>query len=246
MQKTVEIVHGDSTYVWMKKSNLKDNEIILFNALFSISNLATAKDYKLKINTNISYFLINEYSFKEEMDKLTNHINKNDKIRIWSSHKDIEPYLLLLFICDNFKDKKINLYVTYSEELKDYASPAYLNEKEMEELSNKEHKLIEEEIKNYSKEWQELVKINSPFRVIDNGKIISTNLNYFDDFILNYLKENGVSKISRVAGEIMAEYHIQDLQLVYFIDELIKQNKIKVVEKSKERHFLDKIELVTC
>lgn len=80
-------------------------------------------------------------------------------------------------------------------------------------------------------------------RVIKNGKILSVDLDYFDEFILNILKEEGAARISEITAEVLSFYHIQDLQIVYFIDKLIEKKKIKIVEKG-ERHFLDKIKLI--
>lgn len=243
INNVVEIVFGNSLYSSMKKSKLNENDIILFNTLFSVSDLSTSSDYRLNINMDIGCYN-DEYSFKDEMEKLKIHIKNGGKIRVWSSHKDIEPYLLLLFLSNEFKDSDVNLYVTFSEEFEKCPSPACLNPNELEKLSTMEHEVSKEEILEYSKVWEELVLINSPMRVIDKGQVLSENLDYFDNFILNLLEMRGSSKISRIAGEMLSTYHIQDSQIVYFIDELIKKGKIKIVEESKERHFLDIIDIV--
>ena len=81
-------------------------------------------------------------------------------------------------------------------------------------------------------------------RIIENNEILSIDLNYLDEYIINLLKEKGITTISKLTIEIMSKYHTQDLIIVYFIDKLIQKEKIKIVEKSKERHFLDKIKVV--
>lgn len=240
----IEVVFGDSLYAWMKKSKLGENEIILFNTLFSVSDLSTASEYRLSINMEISYFLVSVYSFKEEMNRLKTSVKNGDKIRVWSSHKDIEPYLLLLFLCNEFKDDIISLYVTFSEELDNCPTPSCLNERELEKLSGMEHKVSKDDMLKFSKEWESLVSENSQLRVMENDRVLSVNLDYFDDFILNILRSKGVSKISSICGEFMANYHIMDLQIVYFIDKLIEKGKVRIVEESDKRHFLDRIEVV--
>lgn len=62
----VEVVFGNSLYVSLKNSSLKDNNIILFNTLFSVSDLSKVNDYMLDININIECFK-DTYVFKEQM-----------------------------------------------------------------------------------------------------------------------------------------------------------------------------------
>lgn len=175
----------------------------MFNTLFSISDISNSSNYILKLKEELSPFG-KYYEFKKEMKELKENIPKN-KIRIWSSHTDIEPYLLLLFLCNEYKNEEINLYVTYSEEYKSFISPACLNEHELEKLSKLEHKLSKEEITNYSKIWQELVNINSPLRVIEKGKILSVNFDYFDNLILDTLKDLGTITIASLIGTLLSK-----------------------------------------
>lgn len=241
--KELEIIYGDSLNYTMKKSKLKENKIIMFNTLFSISDLTKVKEYKIKTKKELNPYDEN-YTYKSEVDLLNKYIEENYKIRIWSSHKDIESYLLLLYICDKIKDKNVDAYVTYSEDYENCPSPSCLKEEELESLSLLNHKLTKEEINEFSKIWNNLVETNSHMRVIKNGKVLNVDYKYFDEIILNKLKELKTTTISKLVANLMMEYHIRDIEFTYFIDELIKQNKIKIIEKDKERHFLDKIELV--
>ena len=135
----------------------------------------------------------------------------------------------------------MNFYVTFSDEL-DSISPSCLRSNELDLLSNMEHKLSQDDVKNYSNIWTTLAYKNSPLRVINNGNVLSVDLDYFDDFILSLLKQNGVLSIVSLTGLFLSNYHILDLQVVYFIDNLIRKGKIRIVEESSDRHFLDKIQ----
>ena len=77
-----------------------------------------------------------------------------------------------------------------------------------------EHKLSKDDVINYSNIWTTLAYKNSPLRVIDNGNVLSVELDYFDDFILSLLKQNGVLSIVSLTGLFLSNYHILDLQVV--------------------------------
>ena len=64
--KVVEVVFGNSLYCTMKKSKLKSNKIILFNTLFSVSNLSKINEYKLNINMNIECYK-EDLNFEKEI-----------------------------------------------------------------------------------------------------------------------------------------------------------------------------------
>ena len=60
---------------------------------------------------------------------------------------------------------------------------------------------------------------------------------YYNDIILERLKSLEEVKISTLTASLMKDYYLQDLLLVYLISRLIDNNKIKIIEISKERYF---------
>lgn len=236
MKKT-NIIFGASTFVSMKESNLLNNNIIEFDTVFSIVDLSTVDNYEIVLPEDIYYERIN-YSFEDKINKLNEAINNNKDIRIWTSHFEINSYLLFLYICDYLKDKKCNLYVVYSDEYDENCySPACMNSSELEKLAKLEHKLSKDEIMQYSKEWIRIKNNKSDMRILEDKEVKLVSFDYFNEEILDRLKELGEVKISRLTGSFMSDYYLKDLVIVYFIDRLIKQDKIKIIKVSEKRFF---------
>ena len=95
----------------------------------------------MRTNIDINEFFNKEYNFTKEIKELEKDIKNGNKIRIWISDKDIEPYLLLLYICNKFKNRNTNLYVTFSDKINNCPTPNCLNRKELEELANIDQRL---------------------------------------------------------------------------------------------------------
>lgn len=232
----VNIIFGASTFVTMKDSKLLNDNIIEFDTVFSVADLSNLDNYELALPKDIYKENI-YYSFNNEIKKLNEAINNNKEIRIWTSHFDINSYSLFLYLCDYLKDKDCNLYVVYSDEYDEKCySPACMRETELEELAKLEHKLSKKEIRNYSNEWQIIMNKKSDMRILGNKKVKSVSFDYYNEEILNLLKELGEVKIVRLVGLFMNNHYLQDLVVSYFVDRLINNGKIKVI-KYGERFF---------
>lgn len=226
--KKVNIIFGTSTFVTMKESKLLNNNIIEFDTVFSVADLSNLDNYELTLPKDIYNENIH-YSFNNEIKKLNEDINNNKEIRIWTSHFDVNSYSLFLYLCDYLKDKDCNLYVVYSDEYDENCySPACMRENELEELTKLEHKLSKEEIKEYSKEWQIIKNKKSDMRILENKKVKLVSFDYYNEEILNLLKELGEIKIVRLVGTFMSNHYLQDLVVSYLVDRLINSGKSKV------------------
>lgn len=229
----VNIIFGASTFVTMKESKLLNNNIIEFDTVFSVSDLSDVDNYKLTLPKDIYNENIN-YSFSNEIKRLKESINNDKEIRIWTSLFEINSYLLFLYLCDFLKDKDCNLYVVYSDEYnKNCYSPACMRESELEELIKFEHKLSKEEIRKHSNEWQIIKNNKSDMRILENKKVKLVSFDYYNEEILNLLKELGEVKIVRLVGLFMSNHYLQDLVISYFVDRLINSGKIKVIKHGK-------------
>lgn len=111
-----------------------------------------------------------------------------------------------------------------------------MRETELEELAKLEHKLSKKEIRNYSNEWQIIKNKKSDMRILENKKVKSVSFDYYNEEILNLLKELGEVKTVRLVGLFMNNHYLQDLVVSYFVDRLINNGKIKVI-KYGERFF---------
>ena len=227
--KKINIVFGASTFITMKKSNILNNNIIEFDTIFSVSDLSNLDNYELILPKEIYNENIN--SFAKEIDKLNKSISSNKEIRIWTSHFEINSYLLFLYLCNYLKDKDCNLYVVFSDEYnKDCYSPSCMKENELEELIKIEHKLSKQEIIEYSINWQNIIKSKSDMRILENKKVKLVSFDYYNQEILNLLKKLGEVKIVTLVGLFMSNHIIQDLIICYFINRLINDKKIKITK----------------
>src|SRR5699024_2780833 len=113
-----------------------------------------------------------------------------------------------------------------------------------ENLANLEHKLSKDDIFKFSSIWEELVNNNSEMRILENGIVKSVSINYYDNMILDKLKSLGSVKVSKLVAMLMQEIYLIDILYVYFINNLIKNDKIKVVKIDNDRLFDNVIELV--
>ena len=125
----------------------------------------------------------------------------------------------------------------YSDEYdKDCYSPACMKKEDLEELSKLEHKLSKDEIIEHSKGWVNLKNNTSDIRILEDKKLKLVSYDYYNEEILNLLKELGEVEIVKLAGAFMNNNYLQCLLVSYFIDRLIKDGKIKIV-KYGERFF---------
>ena len=233
-----EIIYGDSAFYSINKSNLNKNNIIKFNTMLSIADLSNIDNYEMYLPKKI-YLEDAIYSFKSEMNELDNSIANHHKIRIWCSHKEVNSYLLLLFMCNYLKNKDCEIYVVYSEEYKDECySPSCMTSEELEQLSKLEHPLSSKDITTFSNEWLKVKESNSEMRIIENGKIRSVSYDYFDKVILEKLKKLEKTKESHLIGSLMADYNIGETIFVYLVNRLIRINKIEILE-TDENHTLN-------
>ena len=230
----LNIISGLSTYHTMKECDyLKDN-ILMFDIPFSLIDLSTTKEMEVILPKDIYHKEI-KYSFKESIDKLKSYIQNNKDIRIWTSHYEINSYLLMLYICNYLQNKDCNIYVVFSDEYnKDCYSPTCMNAPELNKLKDLEHKLNKNEINSYSSKWLDIVNENSDIRLLEDNNVKSVSYDYLNDYILIKLKKLGSTKISKLTIEIMKDYHLIDLLVFYLIRRLINENKIIIVTKNED------------
>ncbi|MBE6158448.1 MAG: DUF1835 domain-containing protein [Firmicutes bacterium] len=238
---TIDITSSVSgTYTlkeYYKRNDIKDYCIFCLPLLLSIGDI---KNHLFDREVVYNDFYENVEELKNTIDDLLNSINKDTTIRIYSSKLNIDDYLLMLYICNLLKDKDNTIKVVFVSDYKDVFSLGALDTTEIKEIFNKENILTKEEVNNYSKEWEELINVNSELRVFENNKVINKNYSDYDDIILNELDKLGQCKIPVLVGNLLANaittsYEVQTYS--YLVERLIKNNKIKInddiIEKEK-------------
>ena len=171
--------------------------------------------------------------FKDEIVELQKYINDGYNIRIWTSHYDINSYMLLLYICNYIKDKLDNIKVIYSD---DYNKKMYsigcMKREEIEKLLSFEHTLSKDNIIKLSKEWENINK-NSDLRIIEKGKIKAVTYDHYDNGILKILHKEQTSIIS-LAVTLSDKYYLSETIFIYLIKRLIEKNKIKIIKQNEK------------
>lgn len=234
--KKVNIIFGSSTFVTMREGNLLNNNIIEFDTIFSVVDLSGVDNYEFLLPKEI-YNESKICSFSAEIKRLNDAINNKEDIRIWTSHFDINSYLLFLYLCNYLKDKDCNLYVVYSDEYDEkYLSPSLMKSDELENLIKLEHKLSKNEILNFAKEWEIIKNNKSDMRILEDKIVKLVSFDYYNEEILSLLKELGEVKIVKLVALFLNNYYLQDLVVCYFIDRLINNRKIKIL-KYGDRFF---------
>ena len=248
--KIIDICENFSAYGCLKQyyenNNIKDYMIYALEMYLSIGDIKNNhKDFLNRLyQSNYSYTC--NYNYNEELKKILNNITNDTIIRIWSSKKNDDDYMLLLFLCDFLKDKINTINVVFSSDYNELQySINFLDYKKVKDVLKYEKTLSKDEIETYAKEWNKLVEINSELRALENGEVKSKKYSDYYDIILSILKERTPCKIASLIGECMAKEVLNDARdfvYLYLIDQLIDLNKIKIVEKGT-RHFVDTIAL---
>lgn len=220
---------------------IKDHDIYALGLNLSMGDLKGNREKLFQ-----EWYEDDSFKYYELLDDVKEKIDDDTHLRIWSSKKNDNDYLMLLYVCNYFKGITVNMSVIFCNEYNEYVhSIAALDAKEIDELLKYEHKLTKSEIDNYAKLWNELVNANSELRVLENGEIKNKKYADYYDIILSILKEKRICTIANLVGECMAREVINDAGSIlygFLIDRLINLKKITIVEK-EERHFVDIIEM---
>ena len=242
MNDITEIIYGDSLYHTIKQCDFVGNKIIKFDKFLSFADLSNIDKNQIKLNKDFCNFIYPEINHKFDVIESMENINKelddsvkrNSKIRIWSTRKESESYLTFIYVCNYLINSSCNIYVIFSDEYDNECySPACMNELELKELTKLEHKLSKEEIFKYATEWKKVAEDNQDMRIMENNKVKSASLDYYNDIILNKLSELGEIKSVSLIANLMKDYHISDICILYLINRLIKSNKIKIIKEGK-------------
>ena len=68
-------------------------------------------------------------------------------------------------------------------------------------------------------------------RIMENNNVKCVSFDYYNDTILDLLKELGEVKTIKLVARLMANIYFSDIFLTYLIDRLIKENKIIITNK---------------
>jgi len=223
----LEIVSGFSAFGSIRKVFPEHPRVLLSLSLHfgDISDI-----YK----QNRSWLVRNECDFKifESFQKLEFFLEKVKRVRIWSSHISSNEFLLFCFLCDFIKDKEIS--VCFADEyLPEVWSIGCMWEKEVKELSYKEHRLTPDEILKYQMIWEKVYFENSDLRFLKNGEVISVSFDFFTDMLIELVSKFQEISVKYFVGILMGEHFIEeygDFEYCYLIKRLIQKGVFQIVK----------------
>lgn len=224
---------------YYQENNINNYKIVYMGMVLSVGDI---KNDHLSSLRTIYGEDIDDYN--ESINELLNNLD-NSKFRIWSSKKSDADYLLLLYLCNLLKDKSDCLSVIYTTDYDKYVdSIGSLDYKEFEKVLEYEKELSMEDINRFSHEWEEIVRVNSDLRVLEDGVVKNKSYSDYDEIILNKLGELGPCTKVNLVVNLMIGHTINnssDAVYKYLVDRLISQGKIIIKEKGKSS-FYDFIE----
>ncbi len=234
MNSIVDIIYGASACYTFKKSNINDL-VIEFDTIFSIANLNDIDNFILTYPEN----LFDDYDFSKEI-KLLDILITNHYIRIWCSKKDVDSYILLCYLCNYLKDKTDKISVIYSEDYNEnYNTPAIIRENEFKKALEYEHNLSSKEINELANIFNYIKEKHCELRVIKDGQVSLVNYDYYNNIIIDLLKEKPL-KISTLVGQLLGNYdHLIDTIYCYLIERMIDSDIIEIVRESNR--FFDNV-----
>lgn len=235
MENAIEVVSNLSSNGLLLKSSIKNENIVLLDIHLDIGDLKDLKNYKRSFLKNIGYN-VNVVDYSNKIKFLLDNVRNNKKIRIWSSHKNSNEYMTVLYICNLLEKYDAELYVVYSDEISSEAkSVGELDKEEIKNVDALERKLLKEEIIMYSKFWTRLLNDNSDIRYISfDNTIKSCSYDYLEEKILNELKKYNGVRVGKFISNLKIDCIITEIdysEYPYLVERLINKDKIKVIKK---------------
>ncbi|MBO4245346.1 MAG: DUF1835 domain-containing protein [Bacilli bacterium] len=180
------------------------------------------------------------YTYQDDLDSLINSINKDIKIRIWSSKMDSNSYLLLLYLTSLLSsyDNQISVIFTTDYNL-DAITLGCCCDREVNELLKYEKVLSINELHDYQKTWEDVVNVNSEIRILENNTIVNKNYADYDDLILNKLSQIGECKVYELVAKLLLDNSLNmydDFIDSFLVKRLINHHKIVIVQ-ADERFY---------
>lgn len=174
-------------YTLKENINNKTNQVEVY-----FCDAGFAPLFKSYLNKNDFYFLGEDFSIGDISNiNIDIKIDTSKSIRLWSSRKCIQEYLIFLYFCYKFEGKNISV-VFVDDYLNNVWSIGATTSEEIPEMLKYERKLTETEINKYKEEWIRLVGENSELRFLKDKKVISVKYDYLNDYILKYYDKDDI------------------------------------------------------
>lgn len=233
----LEITISESEKLLLDRTNLFNKEnIISFCLLLSygkIDNLSNTLNRKIgEVEINI----------KEQIGILKEKLKKCKEVRIWYSSNDNEDICNVYYLVSYLSKYDLKIYLCDVINNGRFALGCY-NEGEIENLLERTRLLENSEKENYIKTWNRLQKENSDIRIVQNNTIKSYDFDLLDKEILELLSPTDSIRYWGLIAKCMMQRLYNFSSDFYFkdrIDNLIKENYIKIDKVVKEADYFGK------
>lgn len=157
-----------------------------------------------------------------------------DEITIWvgdSCHDILATGWLLLYLgFENFKWNIVDLATVDKEDFSQdtpAVNLAMYTPDQVEKLYKYRRPLVREDIEYYSSIWNKAAEENGPYRIKKNDQILTVGEDYFDDYLLSYLRDD-FEPMSLFIGGILRDgkHRISDTTVEWNIRKLIDRGLI--------------------
>ena len=238
---STHIVFGVSTSGSLKMA-IQEN-IICFDDIFSIAPISElheaegiAKRHEWldgHLNMEDEESFTYEKNCMKTIEKLS-EIPESHPIYIWAGENAHEQ-TALMFILDQLKNHSNEIIWVNPNKLYDIRYSGEMNSEQLTALlkdENSQTLLSKDALHEFEKQWKKLSENESMLRVWEDGKVKTVQVSYFDEFILEVVKEAGGEEdfimAARVVGEVIGnlEQYIGDRFIEYRIIHLALSGKL--------------------
>ncbi len=208
--------------------------------------------YENRLSVFVKHYSVYDFDEQEIKSMLQRQLNNLEKII--SCAKNGEPITIwrtdnlscqcsFLFIVDQLKDMNCEINDVLLPNNVLYLDSIKRGKKE--KLVNQcYHALTKNEIESFAELWQKSIKSNPSYLFYENGKLVSIEDNYYDDFILSCFtvsKMRTVELISKIWYNFTDKCNLgpDEWFVVNRVEELCKQGYIEKVKKSFDFRAFD-------
>jgi len=193
----------------------------------------------------------NQEMSKEYWDKnvanlnlLVEYAENGENIRIWYSNASYSMCgfyyinsILEEFDCKLYAIKLPEYQLKENKTIISYRSWGEIYPGKFYEFVKFEKEITRSEKVQFAKRWIELKKENSNLRTIINGKLISVNENFYDDFIRANIPDTEF-RMGKLIGNVLGQYllDVGDLWISQRIENMIDNGELTVIKDTEFKY----------
>ncbi|MEF9991878.1 MAG: DUF3658 domain-containing protein [Romboutsia sp.] len=260
----IEVLFGESYAATMKiaieEGVIRGNaeKVICLALMLDIGNISEKIDSDYRENLIYDMYIQNGYDdnketlkelknvgrqYIDEQNRFMNYVLKGESVRIWYSNA---PYDMcgFYYVCNLLKkfpneilSVRLPEHIQIKNGVLEYQNWGEIIPEKLNTFTKYEKKVSQIEISMFSNNWSQLIEDNSPLRAVVNGQLIGVPINFYDHLIYKYLGFEPIKEV-RLIGLILGKYPlgIGDWWYASRIECMIENNKIKIVEDSKNKY----------